>query len=91
MAENSAKVIKYGGNTIGVGAGNAISYVMLEFLSWKYDWVPDDPAVFVVMVGTLLGVFFLELRKIGKGLKYIFDRVFPVRYDHEHQDHHNDS
>lgn len=69
------------GQTLGVGAGNAAAYVLLEFLGWKYLWVPDDPAVFIVMVGTLMGVVSLQIHRVGGAIKYVFDRVYPSRHD----------
>ena len=71
------------GQTLGVGAGNAAAYVLLEVLNWKYQWVPDDPAVFIVMVGTLMGVVALQIHRLVSGLKYVFDRVFPEKHDHD--------
>jgi len=73
------------GQTIGVGVGNAAAYMLLEFMSWKYDWTPDDPAVIVVMAGTLLGVLALQFRHLGAGLKYVFDRVFPAKSKGENE------
>ena len=65
------------GQTIGFGVGNALAYVLLEFLTWKYVWIPDDPAVFIVMVGTLTGALILQMHAIGRMIKYVFDRFYP--------------
>ncbi len=71
------------GQALSVGAGNAFAYFVLEALRVFYEYVPDDPAVWVAMGGTLLGVFALHLAAIGRGIKstakYVFDRFFPPK------------
>ncbi len=73
MADATVKTAT--GQSIGIGVGNALAYVLLEFLTYKYGWVPDDPAVFVVMVGTIMGAVTLQfIPRMVSGAKYIFDR-----------------
>ena len=83
MGDSKAQaMIKTGtGQAIGVGVGNALAYVLLEFIAWKYQWIPDDPAVFIVMVGTLMGAGILQLHRIGDAIKYVFDRAYPEAHD----------
>ncbi len=85
-----AAVIKYGGTTIGIGAGNAFAYFGLQYLTQVHGMVFDDPAVAVAMGGTVVAIVFMEFGKLGRALKYMFDRMFPVPYDHDHEDHHKD-
>ena len=94
MAKESA-VIKYGSTTIGIGSGNAFAYFGMKYLAVKYGVTFDDPAVAVAMGGTAIGVVFMELGKVfgklGAGVKYVFDRVFPPKYDQLHEDDHKDT
>jgi len=70
------------GQTIGVGLGNACAWILLEWLSYKYQYAPADPVTTVVMVGTVFGGVFLQFRRIIAGLKYVFDRFVPEEHDH---------
>ena len=67
------------GQAIGIGAGNAVAYFAMLGLEIAYDFKPDDPAVFVAMGGTLVGIAALQIGKIGAALKYVFDRFFPEK------------
>lgn len=78
MAEQS-KVVKYGSTTIGIGSGNAFAYFAMKYLAVKHGIVFDDPAVAVAMGGTVVGIMFMELGKLGRGIKYVFDRMFPPK------------
>ena len=74
-----SKTVKYGGTTLGVGSGNAIAYFAIEYLEKFKDFHFDDPVVAVAMGGAVVGIVLLEVGKIGRGIKYIFDRVFPAK------------
>jgi hypothetical protein len=76
VAEQS-KVVKYGSTTIGVGSGNAIAYFALPYLEAWQGAEFADPVVAVAMGGALVAIFLLELGKVGRGIKYVFDRMFP--------------
>ena len=77
------------GQTIGLGLGNALAWVLLEWLTYKYGYKPADPVTTVVMAGTIFGALLLQVNRIGAGLKYIFDRFVPAKYSHPHDDHHD--
>lgn len=70
------------GQTIGLGLGNACAWMLLEWLKFKYQYAPADPVTTVVMAGTVFGGLFLQFRRIGAGIKYVFDRFVPVKHDH---------
>lgn len=76
MVDN--KLVKYGGSSIGVGGGNAVAYFALPYLEKWQGYAFDDRVVAVVMLGSLVGIFILEARKIGRSIKYVFDRIFPA-------------
>lgn len=71
------KTIKYGGNTIGIGAGNGVAFFLLWWFETKHGIVFDDPVVAMAMGGGLLSILFMELGKLGRAIKYVFDRFFP--------------
>ena len=73
------KTVKYAGASVGVGAGNAVAYFGIELLEHFQNFVFDEPVVAMAMGGALISIFFLELGKIGRGIKYVFDRVFPEK------------
>lgn len=85
MTDNAAvqKTVKYGSATMGVGAGNAVAYFALEYLRHTNTYSPDDPVVAMAMGGALVSIIFLETRRvglaIGKGVKYVFDRMYPEK------------
>lgn len=82
MVKMMNKVVKTAtGQTIGVGLGNSCAWLALEWASYKYQYVPADPVTTVVMIGTILSAGFLQFRRIGAGIKYVFDRVIPVKGD----------
>lgn len=74
-----SRVVKYGSSTIGIGSGNAFAYFAMKYLDVKHGIVFDDPAVAVAMGGTVIGIIFMELGKFGRGIKYVFDRMFPEK------------
>lgn len=76
MAQNT---IKYASGTISVGGGNAFAFFIIEYLDKVKNFQFDDPVVAVAFGGAALGIFFLELKKIGRGIKYVFDRAFPEK------------
>lgn len=71
------------GQALGLGVGNACAYFFITWLSWKHQYIFEDPAVAVAMGGTLFGVLVLQFGKIthaiGAAVKYVFDRVFPPK------------
>lgn len=77
------KTIKYGSATVGVSVGNAMAYFGLEYMRHKGIYTPPDAVVAMAMGGALMSVFLLEvnhlLSHIGRGLKYVFDRIFPEK------------
>lgn len=77
MTEN--KTVKYAGNSVGVGLGNALAYFGLQFAEYKYQWRFADPVVAMAMGGAIVSVLLLELRRFGQAIKYVFDRVFPEK------------
>ena len=77
-----SKTIKYGGATMSIGSGNAIAYFGLEYLSHFKGITFDDPVVAMAMAGALVSLLFVELGQLMRGLKYVFDRVFPAKHTH---------
>lgn len=64
---------------MSVGAGNACAWLLLEFLKWKYSYVPEDPVTTAIMAGTLFSLGALQVRRVGASMKYVFDRFFPPK------------
>lgn len=87
MAEN--KTVKYAGNSVGVGLGNALAYFGLQWAEYKYGYKFTDPVVAMAMGGAIASVVLLEFGKVGRAVKYVFDRMFPAKYDHPHNEHHD--
>lgn len=79
-------VVKYGSSSIGVGGGNAIAYFSLPYLEKWQGFAFDDRVVAVVMLGSLVGIFILEVGKLGRGIKYVFDRMFPPKSNPNNHD-----
>lgn len=79
MAEQKSIMVKYGGSTIGIGSGNAIAYFGLPHMEKIQGFSFDDPVVAVAMGGALVSILILELGKLGRGLRYVFDRFFPEK------------
>lgn len=80
MTEHKQSVtVKYAGNTVGVGLGNAFAYFGLEYLRTKGIYEPADPVVAMAMGGAIASTLLLELRKMSRGVKYVFDRIFPEK------------
>ena len=68
------------GQVIGVSTGNATMYFIVEWLEYKHGFTFDDPAVAVVMGGTLLSVLVMQgIPLILKVAKYVFDRLVPPK------------
>jgi hypothetical protein len=78
-----SRTVKYGGATLGVSSGNAIAYFGLQWLEYKHGFKFADPVVAMAMGGALVSIFFLELGKLGRGIKYVFDRIFPAKLPKE--------
>ena len=76
-----SKTVKYAGNSVGVGLGNAIAYFGLQYAEWKYGFKFADPVVAMAMGGALVSALLLETRRLGQGVRYVFDRVFPPKQD----------
>lgn len=74
-----SKTVKYAGNSVGVGLGNALAYFALQWAEYKYNWKFADPVVAMAMGGAIMSVILLELAHMGRAIKYVFDRVFPPR------------
>ncbi len=81
MPDTATTIKTTTGQTIGIGLGNACSWLLLEWLKYKYQYVPVDPVTTAIMAGTLFGALLLQFRRVGVGIKYIFDRFFPERHD----------
>ena len=75
----TTKTVKYGGTSIGVGAGNAFTYFGIEYLRIYKGVTFDDPVVAMAMGGAIVSIIFVETSKVIGGLKYIFDRFFPAK------------
>lgn len=75
------KTVKYAGNSVGVGFGNAVAYFGLKYAEWKHGIVFDDPVVAMAMAGAIVSVGILEARRVtlavGRAIVYVFDRIFP--------------
>jgi short subunit dehydrogenase-like uncharacterized protein len=76
-----SKTVKYAGNSVGVGLGNAIAYFGLQYAEWKYGFKFADPVVAMAMGGAIVSALLLETRRLGQGVRYVFDRVFPPKQD----------
>jgi hypothetical protein len=78
-----SKTVKYAGNSVGVGLGNAIAYFGLQYAEWRHGWKFGDPVVAMAMAGAITSAAMLEARvvfgAIGRGFMYVFDRVFPPK------------
>ena len=73
------KTVKFGGNVVGVSTGNAFAYFLLDYLTINEIYVPTDPVVAVAMGGAVLSVLLLEVKQMGRAIKYVFDRFFPPK------------
>lgn len=70
---------KVGGNAIGLGMGNGIAYFGIWYLK-NYKGVDfDDPLLAMAMGGAIVSGLLLELKRLGAGIKYVFDRMFPAK------------
>lgn len=78
-----SKTVKYAGNSVGVGLGNALAYFGLQYAEWKHGIKFSDPVVAMAMGGAIVSALLLEMRRLGAGLRYVFDRVFPPKKDQE--------
>lgn len=80
MAEPS-KTVKYAGNSVGVGMGNALAYFALQWAEYKYGYKFADPVVAMAMGGAIFSVILLEANRVftglGKGIAFVFNRIFP--------------
>jgi short subunit dehydrogenase-like uncharacterized protein len=76
-----SKTVKYAGNSVGVGLGNAIAYFGLQYAEWRYGFKFADPVVAMAMGGAIVSALLLETRRLGQGVRYVFDRVFPPKQD----------
>ena len=76
-----SKTVKYAGNSVGVGLGNAIAYFGLQYAEYKYNFQFADPVVAMAMGGAIVSALLLETRRLGQGVRYVFDRVFPPKQD----------
>ena len=79
----SQKTVKYAGATVGVSAGNAFAYFALEYLRHTNTYTPDDPVVAMAMGGAVVSILILETKRVvtavGRGIVYVFDRIFPEK------------
>lgn len=74
-----SKTVKYAGNSVGVGLGNAIAYFGLQYAEYKHGIKFADPVVAMAMGGALVSALLLEMGKMGRGIRYVFDRIFPPK------------
>ena len=78
-----SKTVKYAGNSIGVGLGNAVAYFGLQYAEYKYDWKFQDPVVAMAMAGAIVSAMLLEanrvLRALGRGAIFVIDRLLPPK------------
>jgi hypothetical protein len=77
--EKKTAVYKVGGNAVGLGMGNAVAYFMIWYGKTYKDIVFDDPLLAMAMLGALVSGLLLEFKRLGQGVKYVFDRVFPPK------------
>jgi hypothetical protein len=77
------KTVKYAGNSVGVGLGNAIAYFGLQYAEWRHGWKFADPVVAMAMAGAIMSAVLLEAGRVfsalGRAAVYVFDRVFPEK------------
>ena len=81
MANGTSKVVKYGSTSVGLGVGNGVAYFILWYLMTYKGVAFDDPMLAMGAAGAVVSAVLLELRKIGSGIKYVFDRMFPAQKD----------
>lgn len=79
MTTTESKTVKYAGNSVGVGLGNALAYFGLQYAEYKYNFKFADPVVAMAMGGAIVSALLLEMRRLGRGVRYVFDRVFPPK------------
>lgn len=79
MTTTESRTVKYAGTSVGVGLGNAIAYFGLQYAEYKYDIKFADPVVAMAMGGALVSALLLEMRRLGQGVRYVFDRIFPPK------------
>lgn len=85
MTENAtpSKTVKYAGNSVGVGMGNALAYFGLQYAEYRYGYKFADPVVAMAMAGAIASAVLLEAgrasRAIGRVIIFIFDRIFPAK------------
>ena len=81
MTEKQQTTVKTAtGQVIGVSTGNAAMYFIVEYIEYASEYRFDDPAVAVVMGGTLLSVVVMQgFPKALAVAKYVFDRFFPEK------------
>lgn len=69
--------------TVGGGAafGNGIAYFLIWYMGYKYDMKFDDPELALAMGGAVVATVILQVTRffswVGRGIVYVFNRVFP--------------
>jgi len=74
MAERTAV-----GSSLSPTLGNGIAYFGLWYAAKKYGVNFDDPEMALLFAGGVVGSILLELRRLGSGIVYVFNRIFPER------------
>lgn len=79
---NTVKAVAVGG---GAAFGNGIAYFGLLWAGYKYDLKFEDPELALAMGGAVIASLLMYLTKfftvLGRGIAFIFNRVFPEKKD----------
>ena len=67
------------GSSIGPTLGNGIAYFALWYASKEYGVTFEDPEMALLFAGGVIGSLLLEMRRMGGGIVYIFNRIFPAK------------
>lgn len=67
------------GSSLGPTVGNGVAYFGLWYASSKYGITFDDPEMALLFAGGIVGSLLLELRRLGGGISYVFNRIFPEK------------
>lgn len=67
----------------GAAFGNGIAYFAIWYMSYKYDMKFDDPELALAMGGAVVATVILQVTRffnwLGRGIVFIFNRVFPPK------------
>jgi len=67
----------------GAAFGNGIAYFAIWYAGYKYDLKFDDPELALAMGGAVIASLLLYVTSflaiVGRGVAYVFNRVFPEK------------